>query len=225
MSRWPARVWPAAVAGPFRLWLGASSVSPAAPAGRRRLLRLAPHRRPLWLRAVAAPRLAFTLLAPCRRCRPHGCSRPRPSPLLAGVGGSFLAVPTRRLGSGPDPVRGWVAGLGRGEELGSSVVGVDPDLPGGVVDDSVVVAAQQDHVLQAGFAAVGPVGDVVGVAHDRGPGAAGEGAVGVAADQGPPDRRGDEAVGAADVEDLAAGAEGDGDEVGVAGQPADRRPG
>ena len=66
-----------------------------------------------------------------------------------------------------------------------------------------------------------PVDDVVGVAHHRGSGAAGERAVPVAADQGPPQRWGDQAVGAADVEDLAAGAEGDRDEVGVAGQPAD----
>ena len=68
---------------------------------------------------------------------------------------------------------------------------------------------------------VGPVHDVVGVAHDRGFGAAGEGAVPVAADQGPPQRRGDQPVGAADVEDLPAGAERDGDDVGVAGQAPD----
>ena len=86
---------------------------------------------------------------------------------------------------------------------------------------AVVVPAQQHQVVQAGRAVVGPVHDVVGVAHHRGLGAAGERAVPVAADQGPPQRGGDEPVGAADVEDLAAGAEGDGDDVGVARQPAD----
>ncbi len=74
---------------------------------------------------------------------------------------------------------------------------------------------------ERGVAAVGPVDDVVGVAHHRGSGAAGEGAVGVPAHQGPPQGGGDQALGAADVEDLAVGAEGDRDQVGVAGQPAD----
>jgi hypothetical protein len=55
-------------------------------------------------------------------------------------------------------------------------------------------------VVQGGGAAEEPVDDVVGVAHHRGPGAARERAVDVAADQGPPDRGGDEPVGAADVE-------------------------
>jgi hypothetical protein len=86
------------------------------------------------------------------------------------------------------------------------------------VDDPVVVPAQQDEVGQARGSVVGPVHDVVGVAHDRWFGAAGERAVPVPADQGPPQRRGDQAVGAADVEDLAAGAERDGDDVGVARQ-------
>ena len=89
------------------------------------------------------------------------------------------------------------------------------------MDDPVVVPAEQHQVVQAGRSVVGPVHDVVGVAHHRWFGAAGEGAVPVAADQGPPERGGDEAVGAADVEDLAAGAEGDGDDVGVAGQAPD----
>ena len=99
-----------------------------------------------------------------------------------------------------------MAAFGRWEELGSAVVGVDPDLPGGVVDDPVVLPAEQDEVLELGLAAVCPVGDVVGVAHDRGPGAARERAVLVAADDCPPERRGDEAVQAADVEDLTAAA-------------------
>ena len=72
-----------------------------------------------------------------------------------------------------------------------------------------------------GGAAVDPVDDVVGVAHRGWSGAAGEGAVPVAQDQGDPDGRGDQPGGAADVEDLAVGAEDAGDDVGVAGQPAD----
>ena len=50
--------------------------------------------------------------------------------------------------------------------------------------------------------------------------AGGEGAVSVAEDQGGPDGGGDEAVEAAEVEDLAVGAEDGGDEFGVTGEPA-----
>ena len=89
------------------------------------------------------------------------------------------------------------------------------------MDGAVVVPAQQHEVVQGGGAAVGPVGEVVGVAHHRWPGAAGERAVPVPADQGPPQGGGDEAVRPADVEDLAVGAEGDGDDVGVARETAD----
>ena len=42
----------------------------------------------------------------------------------------------------------------------------------------------------------------------------------VSGEQGVPDRDGDGAGGATDVEDLTAGAEDDGDDLGVAGQPA-----
>ncbi|HET9840764.1 MAG TPA: hypothetical protein VFQ01_02065, partial [Nocardioides sp.] len=68
------------------------------------------------------------------------------------------------------------------------------------MDDSVVVSAEQDEVLEFGVAAVEPVDDVVGVAHDRWSGAAGERAVGVAQDQGDPDGEGDQSSGSADVE-------------------------
>ena len=112
-----------------------------------------------------------------------------------------------------------MAGLGRWEELGSAVVGVDPDLPGGVVDDPVVLAAEEDEVVELGLAAVGPVGDVVGVAHRGGSGAAGEGAVLVAADDCPPERRRAAAVQAADDEELTAAAQRSRDPVRVAGQP------
>jgi hypothetical protein len=62
------------------------------------------------------------------------------------------------------------------------------------------MTTDEHEVVEGGAAVVEPVDDVVGVAHHRGPGAAGERAVDVAADQGPPDRGGDEPVGAPDVE-------------------------
>ena len=109
---------------------------------------------------------------------------------------------------------------GGGIQFGSSGGGVDVDLPGGLVDQGVVFAAEQDEVVEGCGAVVGPVGDVVGVAGDGEAGAAGEGAVLVAEDQGGPDAGGDQAAGAADVEDLALGAEDGGDDLGVAGQSA-----
>jgi len=44
-------------------------------------------------------------------------------------------------------------------ELGLSVVGVESDLPGGVVESAVVVAAEQGEVVEGGGSVVGPVGD------------------------------------------------------------------
>jgi hypothetical protein len=41
----------------------------------------------------------------------------------------------------------WASGFGGWEELGSSVVG-EACLPGGVVDGAVVVAAQEDEVVE-----------------------------------------------------------------------------
>jgi hypothetical protein len=104
--------------------------------------------------------------------------------------------------------------------FGSSVVPVESYLPGGVVDGAVVVAAEQGEVVEGGVAAVGPVGEVVGVAHQGWAGAAGEGAVLVAGHEGGPQGGGDQAVGAAEVEDLAGGAVDGGDDLGVAGEPA-----
>lgn len=83
-----------------------------------------------------------------------------------------------------------------------------------------MLAAQQHQVVEAGGSAVGPVEDVVGVAGDGEAVAAGEGAVLVAQDEGEPDRGGDQAAGATDVEDLALAAEDGGDDLGVAGQAA-----
>jgi hypothetical protein len=97
---------------------------------------------------------------------------------------------------------------------------VESGLPGGVVEDPVVVAADQHEVVQGGGAVVGPVSEVVGVAHHGWAGAGGEGAVVVAGDQGVPDRDGHGAGGTADVEDLTTGTEDHGDDLGVTGQPA-----
>src|SRR5680860_1282423 len=71
------------------------------------------------------------------------------------------------------------------------------------------------------WAAVDPVPDVVGVAHHRWPGAAGEAAVPVAGDQGLPDRGGDQPLGPADVEDLGGATEDGRDDLGVAAHPPD----
>ena len=81
--------------------------------------------------------------------------------------------------------------------------------------------AQEHQVVEAGVAAVGPVDEVVGVAGQRHPVAAREAAVGVAQHEGFPDRSGDQALGAADVEDLVEGPEHGGDDFGVAGETAD----
>ncbi len=52
-------------------------------------------------------------------------------------------------GAVADPGRGLLAGAAGGrEELGFAVVGVESDLPGGVVDDAVVFAAEQDEVVE-----------------------------------------------------------------------------
>src|SRR4051794_27775262 len=95
------------------------------------------------------------------------------------------------------------------------------------MEDAVVLAADQDKVVQAGGTAVGPGDDVVGVAHPGGTGAAGERAVPVPSDDGPPQGGSDESRSTSDVENLAVGAEADRDQVGIAGQPThggDREP-
>jgi hypothetical protein len=93
------------------------------------------------------------------------------------------------------------------DEVGVPVGGDLSDLPGAVVDHPVVVAAQQYTVVQAGRAAVCPVGDVVAVAPAGWPVAAGEGAAAVAQDQGAAEGSGEQAALLADVEDLAGAAE------------------
>ena len=107
---------------------------------------------------------------------------------------------------------------GRWDELGVAVV-AELHGPVAVVQVSVVVAAEEDGVGQAGGAAVGPVVDVVGVAPARWSVAAGERAAAVAEDEGASERPGDEAALSPDVEDLAGAAEDDGQQGGVAGEP------
>src|SRR4029078_7100490 len=99
------------------------------------------------------------------------------------------------------------SGGGWREEFGSSVGGIEAYFPGGVVNDPVMMAAQEREVVERGPSARNPVSDVVGVAHDRWSAAARESAVRVSEHKGAPDRRRDQAAEPADVEDLAAGAE------------------
>src|SRR3954454_2926711 len=103
-------------------------------------------------------------------------------------------------------------------EGGEAVVG-DGDCPGGVVDEAVVVPAEQHEVGEGGGSAVCPEPDVVGVAPGGWDVAAGECAVLVAGGQRAADAEGDGAGCPADVQRLGGGGEDGGDDVGVAGQP------
>src|ERR687889_2148080 len=96
----------------------------------------------------------------------------------------------------------------------------DGDVPGGVVDDVVVVIAEQHQIVQGGRSAVGPVPDVMGVGPPRWSSAAGERAASVAGDQGPAQPDWDGAGGSADVQRLGVRAQPGGDDGGLAGQPA-----
>jgi hypothetical protein len=84
------------------------------------------------------------------------------------------------------------------------------------MNQPVVMSAQEDQVLQAGRAAIGPVNDVVRVGHHRRSGAVGEPAVLVASDECPPDGGRDEAAHPPDVEHLGVGSQHSGDDLGVA---------
>jgi hypothetical protein len=59
---------------------------------------------------------------------------------------SAIAASLFNTWSVADPVGWWSAGLGGWEELGSPVV-AEADLPGGVVEGAVVVAAEQHQVV------------------------------------------------------------------------------
>src|SRR5215204_976374 len=125
------------------------------------------------------------------------------------VSGSGVAS---RCPLGVDP--GWW------QEFGVSVV-ADADLPATVVDDSMVVPAEQDQIVHVSGSAIGPVDDVVGVAPVGGSGAAREGAAAIASGQRGPLAGADGAVFAADVERDGGGAGDDAGDAGVAGDAAD----
>ena len=84
------------------------------------------------------------------------------------------------------------------------IIRIEPDFPGCVVDDPVMMPAQEDEISELGLSVEQPVSDVVGVAHHRWPVAAREGAVPVPGHEGGPDRLGDRTTGASDVEGFSA---------------------
>jgi len=106
--------------------------------------------------------------------------------------------------------RGWY-------EFGDSVCG-PLDLPVALVDDPVVVSAEQAPVGVAADPAVEPVFDVVRLGPAGWPVASGEGASFVSLGDCLADGGGEQSVGPADVEDLGCGAHHHGDDVGVAGE-------
>ncbi len=139
-----------------------------------------------------------------------------------------LAVSPGGWSAGQD-VAGWslsdpavVAAAGWGPELGVSVGGVDPDLPGGGVQQGVMPAAQHHQVVQVRRTTIDPVDDVVGVAGDRQPPAPWECAPAVPQHQGVPLAGGDQPLRPAHVQHLTLAAQHGGDDLGVAGQPAHR---
>jgi hypothetical protein len=177
---------------------------------RNRIRSLGTHAQP----CIAGAYAAHSALLGVAVQRIRGRFGPGPGSAVGCVGWSFAGPVVGVSGawsSGPSGGVGWVEPEVAGRGLG--------DGPGSGVDEPVVVAAQQDQVLQRGGSAVDPVHDVVGVAHDRGAGAAGEPAVPVPGHQGPPDRRGDKPLLTADVEDLPAAAEHDRDEFGLTRHP------
>jgi len=83
-------------------------------------------------------------------------------------------------------------------------------------------AAEQDEVVEARLAAVGPVLDVMCVGPLGRAVAAGEAAAAVAQDQGAADGGRDGAYRATDIERLAAAADGDAGDGGIAGEATDQ---
>src|ERR1700722_2363376 len=125
------------------------------------------------------------------------------------MGGETAAASSRqaravRRGSGRGGVGGPVAVPGSGAVgagRGGGAVGIELDRPAPAVDpDEVVEDAEQDHVGQAGPAALGSGLDVVDLAGGGFLGAAGGGAVPVAGDDGAAQVRGDGAGRGADVQ-------------------------
>jgi hypothetical protein len=91
-----------------------------------------------------------------------------------------------------------------------------------VVDDAMMMSAEQCEIVESGFAAGYPMDDVVRVKHHRWPSAPGEAAVPVAQHERHPERSGDQASEASDVEDLALRAQDGRDDLGVTGDPPQR---
>ena len=131
-----------------------------------------------------------------------------------GAGLDGVGVRRGALGLGSADPLGW-------DELGAGGGFADPPAVG-LVDDVVVVVAQQAQVVQVGGASVGPVVDVVGVAVAGSSSAAGEPAAFV-----PQDHRSAQGAGGgvgdpAEVEGFTSGAQNGGDDRRVAGQAAGR---
>ena len=94
-----------------------------------------------------------------------------------GDGVAALVVAAAQLGGPGGRFAVWRTGWPDGRVVRPVEAGVVVDKRRGVaafVEEAMVVAAQQDEVVEAGGAAVGPEGDVVGV--DVACGAAGKGA-------------------------------------------------
>jgi hypothetical protein len=92
-----------------------------------------------------------------------------------------------------------------------------------VVDEPVVIAAQQHEILQVGRSVVAPVPDVMTLTPAGRPITAGESATPVAEREGAAEGSGDQAGLPAEVEGLAGAAEEGGDDAGVAGDPSGLR--
>jgi hypothetical protein len=88
-----------------------------------------------------------------------------------------------------------------------------------VVEAAVVEATKQEEIVEVGAATVGPMADVVAVGTRGGNAASGEAAVAVAHLQGAAQPSGDDAAAAADVDGDAIAFD-DGDDLGVAAEPA-----
>lgn len=126
---------------------------------------------------------------------------------------------------------GWCLCPGCGDAVGAAdgeqgggfdefVRGGAADVESPVVDLVMVVGAEQDAVGDGGVSAGVPGDHVVGLGPGGGDGASGGEAAAVAGDEGFAHGGCDEALGAAEVDDVAVGAEEGRDDPGVAGEVA-----
>src|SRR5437899_12055079 len=93
-------------------------------------------------------------------------------------------------------------------------VGSDGDGPAAVMDDAVMVTAEQHQIGHCGGSAVGPVSHMMGLTPAWRPITVWEGAAAVSGYQGPTHCRRHAVGGSADVQRLAVGAENHGDQFG-----------